>query len=54
MKRNQGNGRRFVFVTEFVFALPFALTLHAFVAFDPEGVRNHQFARLSRRNVARL
>lgn len=26
----------------------------AFVAFRPDGVRNHQFERLSRRNVARL
>ena len=25
IERNQGNGRKFVFVTEFVFALPFAL-----------------------------
>ena len=41
----------FVFAVEFVFAIPFALTLHAFVAFTPEGTRNHQFARLSRRNV---
>ena len=52
--RNQGSERRFVFVTEFVFALPFALTLHAFDALDPETERSHQFARLTRRNVARL
>lgn len=54
ISRNQGSGRKFVFVTEFVFALPFSLTLHAFVAEDPDGVRNHQFERLSRRNVPRL
>ena len=43
-----------VFAAELLFALPLALTLQTFVAFTPEGTRNHQFARLTRRNVTRL
>jgi len=45
VSRNQGKGRMLVFVTELLLALPLLLTLHAFVVFEPLGVRSHQFDR---------